>query len=106
MSGEPALPTPEADVPEATFQTEGRTWTVRVLGRSGRASGASPPLLQLGFWGGESEEEPALEVMVVGTSLAGLSESQLEVALTRATAPPDPALEKPFFAEAGQVRRR
>ncbi len=106
MSGERAPPTPEADASEATLEVEGRTWTVRVLGRSGRASGASAPLLQLGFWAAESEEDPVLEVLVVGTSLAGLSESQLEVALTRAAPPADPARERPFFAEAGQVRRR
>ena len=82
-------------------------WTVRVQGRSGRASGASAPLLLLGFWKDvEAGGEPLLEALVAGRTLEGQSIEALEAALAIAQEPADPARKTPFFQGAGQVRRK
>jgi hypothetical protein len=94
-------------VQEAEVTVDGETWTVRVLGRSGRASGASPPLLLLGFWGmGDSEDSPTREVLVVGESLDDLTIEGLEVALSRAEKPRSPDRKVGFFQDVAQGRRR
>lgn len=92
---------------ESHVEEEGVVWRVRVLGRSGRASGRSPPMLLLGFWNDERlERPPRLEATVVGRRLADLSSESLAVALSQASPAPDPARRKSFFEEANQVKRK
>jgi hypothetical protein len=99
-----ALPPPiESDVAAAHVEVQGTRWTVRVLGRAGRASGASPPLLLLGFWEGDAAE-PSLEAMVVGRTLGDLSDSALEAALATAAKRRDPDRRVAFFPDAGSPR--
>jgi len=105
-SGDPPVSEPEADVAESTVVVDGVTWTVRVSGRSGSASGMSPPLLLLDFRSGDGDGGAELEALVVGRSLSGLSEEQLESALAGAEKPRDPDRKRSFFAESGQPRRR
>ena len=96
----------EADVPEVAFESRGSVWRVRVLGRSGRADGRSPPLLLLGFWGGEeADSSPVREAIVVARALSELTALRLEVALAEAAPPPQPDRRKPFFEGASQSRR-
>lgn len=107
LNGETRVPPTEADVSEVHIEVGGTSWAVRVLGRSGSASGASPPLLLLGFWDdGDASGAPSLEAMVVGRTLETLSVEALEEALSVAAKPPDPARKKAFFSDAGQSRRR
>jgi hypothetical protein len=96
----------ESGVPEACIEVAGRRWTVRVLGRSGRTSTGAAPLLLLGFWDGQDEDAEPLEALVVARTLEGLSEEELESALLTASKPPDPDRKRPFFPDAGQIRRR
>lgn len=96
----------EADVSEVAFESEGATWRVRVLGRSGRAEGRSPPLLLLGFWGGANDDGPPVrEATVVARALSELTLWRLEAALAEASPPPQPDRRKLFFEGAGQGRR-
>ena len=97
---------PQAEANQVELEVDGESWTVRVLGRSGRASRMSPSLLLLGFWRDLSEGDPPLEALVSGTTLASLSPVQLEAALSAAERPADVARRKAFFAEASQPRRR
>ncbi|MDH3423487.1 MAG: hypothetical protein OEN00_10885 [Gemmatimonadota bacterium] len=107
LSGEPPVPSAESDVAEALVEVDGVPWTVRVQGRSGRASPTSAPLLLLGFWrDAETGGEPLLEAMVAGRTLGGQSPEVLEAALAIAKKPKDPARNRPFFQNAGQARRR
>lgn len=107
MGGEPPPAAPEADVAEVSLEvSDETTWTVRVLGRSGRSSATSPPLLLLGFWEGDAEGDPGLESLVVGTALGELSHDALHHALESAGEPRDPDRKRPFFEGAGQARRR
>ena len=87
-TGVPA-PTVEPDLAEVVIEAEGRSWTVRVLGRSGRGGiGGAPPLLLVGFWEqGSVDLGHAREGLVVGRTLAGLSASSLEGAFARAAPP-------------------
>jgi hypothetical protein len=87
-------------------EVDGTTWTVRVLGRSGGASGTSPPLLLLGFWDGAADGIHRREAMTVGRALSGLSPDALREALAEAGPPRDPDRKPPFFPDAGQSRRR
>jgi len=107
LNGEsPSVPV-EVERAEARLEVGGAQWTVRILGRSGRASGVSPSLLLLGFWQGEPDaDEPALEVMVAGRELEGLSPRALEDALALAVKRRDPGQKAPFFPDAGQGSRR
>ena len=84
-----SAPAVEPDVTEAVIEAEGRSWTVRVLGRSGRGGvGGAPPLLLVGFWEqGSADSSHAREALVVGRTLAGLSASRLEGAFARAAPP-------------------
>jgi len=79
----------EPDATEAVIEAEGRSWTVRVLGRSGREGvGGAPPLLLLGFWEqGSADSRHAREALVVGRTLAALPASRLEEAFARAAPP-------------------
>lgn len=104
--GGQAAPAPEADLAEVSLEVDDETWTVRVLGRSGRASGESPPLLLLGFWEGPAEGGPMRERLVVGRALSDLSREALLEALSTAGEPRDPDRKKPFFEGAGQARKR
>jgi len=107
MNGVTAAVRTESDVPEAHLRVGDALWTVRVLGRSARASGSAPPLLLLGFWEeGGAADGPSLEAMVVGRALEALSPDALEEALSAASVPRDPDRTVPFFPDAGQVRRR
>ncbi len=56
---EPSAP-PAPDAEEARLEVDGQTWTVRVLGRSGRGSRGEAPLLLLGFWEGDPDDAPPL----------------------------------------------
>lgn len=95
----------QADVPEVVFESEGATWWVRVLGRSGRADGRSPPLLLLGFWADEADGPPLQEATVVAGALSELTPWRLEAALAGACPPPQSDRRKPFFEGASQGRR-
>jgi hypothetical protein len=96
----------EADVSEVAFESDGATWRVQVLGRSGRAEGRSPPLLLLGFWGGADDDGPPVrEATVVARALSELTLWRLEAALEEASSPPQSDRRKPFFEGAGQGRR-
>ena len=106
LNGASSPPAPDADLPEAVIEVDGTPWTVRVLGRSGSASGRSPPLLLLGFWREGDHEKPSLEALVVARAMSDLSTEALRDALSRAEKPGDPGHEKPFFADAAQTRRR
>lgn len=107
LSGEPEAPSVEADVAQVQVEVDGVKWTVRVRGRSGRASRPSAPLMLLGFWKeAETGGEPMLEAMVAGRTLEGQSPDALQAALAIATKPRDPARKSPFFQDAGQARRR
>ena len=97
---------PQAESNRVVLEVDGESWTVRVLGRSGRASRMSPSLLLLGFWKDFYEGDPLLEALVSGTTLASLSTAQLEAALSAAERPADAARKKAFFAQASQPRRR
>jgi hypothetical protein len=107
LNGEPPPQPAESDVEEAQVEVEGAYWTVRVLARSGRASGATAHLLLLGFWESESvEDDPSLEAMVAARTLQGMSEEALAAALSDATKPSAHDRKRGFFQDAGQVRRR
>lgn len=96
-----------ADVTEAQVEVDGVRWIVRVLGRSGRASGTAAHLLLLGFWEGDvGGEGPALEAMVAGRSLEGMSTEALEAAHSKASKPQPPNRKRTFFKEAGQGRHK
>lgn len=98
---------PAPDVEEAHVEVDGRTWTVRVLGRSGRVSRGEAPLLLLGFWDDEpGEAPPPLEVTVVGRTLGALTPACLGDALAKASPPPSPGRRKPFFETTHQGKRR
>ncbi|HKJ01200.1 MAG TPA: hypothetical protein VJ997_02060 [Longimicrobiales bacterium] len=92
------------EAPRATVQVhvDGTSWTARVGGvtRSG-AGGASAPILLLRFEAEGGGEETAREAWVVGRSLAGLSELQLEAACRRSEPAPANWVRKPLFPEAG-----
>lgn len=105
IKGEAPSPPIESDVAEAHVEVRGTRWTVRVLGRAGGASGASPPLLLLGFWESDADA-PSLEAMVVGRNLEELSAHALEAALATAAKPRDPERRVAFFPDAGQGPRR
>jgi hypothetical protein len=105
----PSAPPPpiDEDVEEARIEVAGRVWSVRVLGRSGRASRGAAPLLLLGFWdAAASGEQPVLEVSVVGRTLARLTPEQLEEALGRAFPPLNPERKRSFFDMGHQPKRR
>jgi len=107
INGASTTPEVAAQVEEACIEIDGQSWTVRVLGRSGRASGASVPLVLLGFWEeGAADEGPSLEAMVVARSLDELAPQELASALAQASKPRDPTRPRPFFPEAGQSRGR
>ena len=81
-----SAPAVEPDLTEVVIEAAGRSWTVRVLGRSGGGGvGGAPPLMLVGFWErGSADSGHAREALVVGRTLAGLSASRLEGALARA----------------------
>ena len=98
--GEP--PAEEVDV-----SWRGSTWTVRVLGRTGRAEARSAPLMLVGFWqrGLEAADGPPLESTVAGRRLADLPEEALQAALARAKPRPAAGQRRPFFEDADPTRR-
>ena len=106
MNGEALQELP--DPAKVGLEVEGAAWQVAVMGRAGRASGASAPLLLLGFWAeGDAEDgPPSREVLVVARSIEDLPPESLRAALTMATPPRDPERPPPFFQESGQNRRR
>jgi hypothetical protein len=90
FGGSGGPPNGDVDAAEAVLDSGGRTWAVRVLGRSGggRARSGGVPLLLLGFWeDGRDGERPALEAIVVGRTLAELASDRLEAALAEARPP-------------------
>lgn len=93
---------------QAVFEVEGKSWTVRVLGRAGRASGAAAPLLLLGFWeeGAADHGAPSREALVAGRGLEDLTSGGLEEALVAARPPRDPDKAPGFFQESAQGVRR
>jgi len=96
----------EPDVPEVSLEVDGATWRVRVVGRSGRSDGRSPPLLTLGFWPpGEPGPQHAREATVVARALAELPDARLLEALGGASSPPAPERKRPFFDAVGGGRR-
>lgn len=107
-----AAPPPSPDRVEGTestevvFEHEGSTWRVRVLGRSGSATGRSPALLLLGFWDSQAHDAPhALEALVPGRGLDELSNERLAEALEQASPPRPSDRRPPFFEGLGQNRR-
>lgn len=101
------VPVAEPDVEEAHLDVDGRTWTVRVVGRSGRAAHGEAPLLLLGFWDGEpSEDPPQLEFTVVGRTLDGVGAGRLRDSLAKASPPPSHDRKTPFFESTHQGKRR
>lgn len=77
-----------------TLESGGSSWSVRILGRSGGRGASVVPLLLLGFWEGlEPKGDPRREKIVVGRSLAAMSEGDLRDALAgaRPWRPPDRA---------------
>ena len=107
VAPEPTRQGPETqpDVAEAVLEVQGTRWTVRVLGRSGRAAERSAPLLLLGFWRKGEEGAHTREATVVGHLLADMSAARLEEALARSTDPPQSEGRKPFFDVGSQGRR-
>ena len=95
----------EPDIDETGVELDGATWTVRVLGRSGRAGDRSPPLLLLGFWPERGAGEHTREATIVARTLAELSPTRLQEALARSIPPPQSERRKPFFDAASQGRR-
>jgi len=105
------------ETPDETEHTEadGQDWVIRVLGSSGGSRGSSAPLLLLGFWKSGEEDGPhALETLTVGHTMAGLSRSTLEHALSVAGPPtvrpdrsrdPEPR-KRGGKSSAGKPRRR
>lgn len=90
----------EREVSEARVSGRGGEWRVSVLGRSGRASARSAPLLLLGFSPDDAGASiPTLEATVAGCSLGELSEDALELALGRAVPPPTDTGRRPFFED-------
>lgn len=106
LNGDPSPPPAEIDVAEVGLDVDDRSWTVRVLGRSGGGSGSTPPLLLLGFWTVGDGERPSREALVVGRSLTNLAQETLRTALSGASEPRDPERKPPFFAGTAQNRRR
>lgn len=104
--GESAAKVPSEDVEHLRLDAQEESWTVRVLGRSGRAARSSPALLLLGFWKGDGEGDPVLEALAPGETLSDLSPEALRTALAAASEPRDPERRKPFFEDASQTRRR
>ena len=99
-------PAVDPDIEEADVEADGKSWTVRVTGRSGASSGSPAPLLLLGFWAsGSSEGPPEREVMTVGRLLADLTPAQLESALERSREPPEPDRPRRFFSRENERRR-
>ncbi|HET9949420.1 MAG TPA: hypothetical protein VFQ22_10905 [Longimicrobiales bacterium] len=91
---------------EVALQDGGRTWSVRVLGRSARSRNAAP-LLLLGFFeeGAAAGAQPAMEALVVGRRLADLDEATLAEAFARA-APPPSGPKRGFFQDTDTGRGR
>lgn len=107
LARERTRPSGEPEAQEVSLKADGTRWTVRVLGRSGSASGVSPPLMLLGFWEeGSTDDTPSLECLMVDGPLEGLSEDGLLAALAAASEPPDPDRKQAFFPDTGQSRRR
>jgi hypothetical protein len=101
-----AAPTHDPDVPEVTLAADGTTWRIRVLGRGGRASDRSPPLLMLGFWeAADRGLEHDREATVVARRLADLAPAHLLDALAGSSRPPPPDRKRAFFEGASQGRR-
>lgn len=97
---------PEADVPEVVLDVDGAVWRVRIVGRSGRAEGRSPPLLVLGFWpSDDAGPEPAREAAVVARTLGELGDPRLREAFGHASPPPPRDRRKPFFDSGNGGRR-
>ena len=104
----PPLPggPPAPDVSELRVSGRGGAWRVRVLGRSGRASARSAPLMLLGFLPEEAGgSAPTLEATVAGRGLAELSDEVLLSALARAVPPRTDTGRRPFFEDADQGGR-
>ena len=103
-----ATPSGAPDLGETFLEVGGMAWAVRVLGRVGRASGASAPLLLLGFWEADAAAHrlPSREALVVGRALEDLSPEALEEALAAARPPRDPDKTPGFFQESAQGGRR
>jgi len=103
-----AAPAEAPDLGQTVLEAEGSTWTVRVLGRAGRASGVSAPLLLLGFWeeGAVLDRPPAREALVVARALEDLPSGALEEALAASQPPRDLEKTPEFFQESGQGGRR
>lgn len=103
----PTVPPPaggtEPELSEARVSGRGGSWRVSVLGRSGRASARSAPLLLLGFSledAGGGASAPTLEASVAGRALEDLSDDLLQSALVRAVARPPDTRRRPFFEDA------
>ena len=95
----------EKDVEEVSLEMDGTEWTARVLGRSrGGPPTAPTDLLLLGFTS-RGEGSAALECLVVGRLLSGLSELQLLSALRNAIPPLDPDRAKTLFPGTAERRK-
>ena len=92
---------PDPEVSELRVSGRGGSWRVSVLGRSGRASARSAPLMLLGFSPeGVGDSAPSLEATVAARGLAELSDDVLQSALARAAPPPTATGKRPFFEDA------
>jgi hypothetical protein len=100
--GEP----PEIETELRAVALDGREWTVRAVGRARVGGGdGGTPVIQIVFRSGQGDE---MEALVVGRTLAELSESGLEEAL-RIARPHRPERDpEPFFdgTRHGGTRRR
>ena len=97
---------PAAGPEEVEVVGPGGTWIARVIGKSGRASARSAPLILVGFRERASASDVhTLESTVPGRRLADLTADALEAALARAKAPPAPDQRRPFFEDADAPRR-
>jgi hypothetical protein len=91
-----------------TLDIDGTPWVVRVLGRAGQGASVematAAPLLVLGFYRSEESEAAEREALVVGRTLVGLSQAQLESAFAkgRARGPSPPADNAPERARGGR----
>jgi len=103
-----AAPPAAPDPGHAVVEVGGTAWTARVLGRAGRASGASAPLLLIGFWDDSTpvDRPHSREALVVARAIEDLPAGALEEALASGSSPRDPERAPGFFQESAQGARR
>lgn len=109
---EPAPPAVdvEPDVDRRTLEVDGVAWIVKVEGRGGGGASlgahSKAPLLLLGFYRDEDEHHIVKEALVTGSTLTGLTFTQLEGALESAKPPPDPSKRPELFPGTASRRGR